>query len=165
MLKRLLFCLLLMLAGPAMGQSSIENSIVSQLRGQGYSNIEVNRTLLGRIRFVADRGNERREIVVNPATGVLMRDYTFRIPSGAPAPVVQDRERDRDSDRDRSGSSASSRPSGSDRATSPSGGGASRNSGNDRSGAGSGGARTSDPPPRNRTTRDDDDDDDDDDDE
>jgi uncharacterized membrane protein YgcG len=57
------------LAGP------IEDSIVSQLQKQGFRNIEVSRTLLGRSRIVARSNELIREIIVNRTTGEILRDY------------------------------------------------------------------------------------------
>ncbi len=54
---------------------SVENRIVSQLKDQGFTNIQINRTWLGRSRIVAASPKYTREIVVNPATGAIMRDY------------------------------------------------------------------------------------------
>ena len=53
----------------------VEDSIVRQLRAQGFGDIAVNRTLLGRSRIVAQSSTLYREIVVNPATGEILRDF------------------------------------------------------------------------------------------
>ncbi|WP_299045841.1 hypothetical protein [uncultured Tateyamaria sp.] len=53
----------------------IEDSIVRQLREQGFSQIDVRRTLLGRSRIVARSTDLYREIVVNPVTGEILRDF------------------------------------------------------------------------------------------
>ena len=53
----------------------VRNGIVLILREDGYSEIRISRTLLGRMRFVATRPDARREIVVNPNSGVVLRDY------------------------------------------------------------------------------------------
>lgn len=70
-LSALLACLALspLNAGP------IEDSIVRQLRDQGFGDIEVRRTLLGRSRIVAQSDTLYREIIVNPVTGEILRDY------------------------------------------------------------------------------------------
>lgn len=59
---------------PAAAQTPTD-TIVQQLRQQGYSNITVSRTWLGRIRIVGRSARGEREIVYNPSTGALMRDY------------------------------------------------------------------------------------------
>lgn len=63
----------LVLASPAAAQDYVD-SIVSQLREQGYRSIVQERTLLGRVRIVADRKDGEREIIVNPRTGEILRD-------------------------------------------------------------------------------------------
>lgn len=76
-LKRLLAAVAavaLFMASEAEAQSILD-SIARQLREQGYSRIEVSQTWLGRVRFVARGNGLRREIVVNPATGEILRDY------------------------------------------------------------------------------------------
>ena len=50
--------------------------LVSALRANGYDQIRTERTLLNRIRVVAERTAERREIVIDPRTGEVLRDYS-----------------------------------------------------------------------------------------
>lgn len=61
-------------AGAAAAQSRFD-MVVRQLGAQGYAEITVSQTLLGRTRIVARRGDERREIILNPRTGEILRDY------------------------------------------------------------------------------------------
>lgn len=61
-------------AFPAWAQSA-SDAIARQLRAQGYTSVEVSKTLLGRARIVARRKGELREIIVNPRTGEILRDY------------------------------------------------------------------------------------------
>ena len=77
MLKRLIlvFCLIIGADQVAAQGTSLRDRIVSQLREDGYTEIRMSRTLLGRIRFLAIGPPGRREIVVHPATGVVLRDY------------------------------------------------------------------------------------------
>jgi len=75
MLKRLFICLVLVGAPLSVAAQSVEEQIVSQLRDQGYQDIVANRTWLGRVRVVAVRGNRHRELVFNPLTGEILRDY------------------------------------------------------------------------------------------
>lgn len=72
-LKAFLAALMLTASAPAMAET-IEDSLVRQLRDQGFSEFEVTRTLLGRIQIIAISDELRREIVVNPATGEILRD-------------------------------------------------------------------------------------------
>jgi hypothetical protein len=51
-----------------------EQAILAQLRQDGYEQITVTTTLLGRIRIVADGAQGQREIVLNPRPGEVLRD-------------------------------------------------------------------------------------------
>lgn len=51
-------------------------SVTRQLRNQGFDIVSVSRTLLGRVRIVSRRGNQQREIVLDPRNGAILRDYT-----------------------------------------------------------------------------------------
>lgn len=66
-------------------------AVVNQLRQQGYRDVQVNRTLLGRARITGTRRGGLREIVLDPRTGEILRDLeTFA--NGAPrSPVIADR--------------------------------------------------------------------------
>jgi hypothetical protein len=63
----------LIAATPAAAQDHVED-IVSQLREQGFSNIQQESTLLGRVRIMASSGDGQREIILNPHTGEILRD-------------------------------------------------------------------------------------------
>lgn len=60
-------------SGAAMAQSFAEE-IVAQLTRQGFGSIVVERTWLGRIQILAERSDVRREIILNPGTGEILRD-------------------------------------------------------------------------------------------
>ena len=77
MMKQLILVLCLVLAAPpALADAdAIRDRIVAELQSDGFTQIRMNRTWLGRLRFVGDKPGARREIVVNPATGVILRDY------------------------------------------------------------------------------------------
>jgi hypothetical protein len=63
-------------ASMAIAQSPAD-SVVEQLRAQGYVEVEVSRTLLWRIRVVAQAPDGGwREIVLNRGTGEILRDYS-----------------------------------------------------------------------------------------
>ncbi len=61
------------MASAAMAES-FQKSVVAQLRSRGYREINVETTLLGRVRIVAARGGASREIILNPRTGEILRD-------------------------------------------------------------------------------------------
>ena len=54
---------------------TVEQAIIDQLAQQGFTRISVSRTLLGRTLIRATSGSMSREIVFNPTTGVILRDY------------------------------------------------------------------------------------------
>ncbi|MES2436057.1 MAG: hypothetical protein V4586_19765 [Pseudomonadota bacterium] len=56
---------------------SFQHSVVAQLRGQGYREINVERTMLGRVRIVGAKGGGTREIILNPRTGEILRDIVL----------------------------------------------------------------------------------------
>ncbi|PTQ74418.1 hypothetical protein [Celeribacter persicus] len=65
-----------LITAPALAQSaSVVDQVIAQLKAQGYSRITMGRTLLGRTRIVAENDTMRREIIINPATGEILRDY------------------------------------------------------------------------------------------
>jgi hypothetical protein len=61
------------LAGRA-HSASFADLIVEQLTQQGFADIEVETTWLGRVRIVASRTDGLREIILNPRTGEILRD-------------------------------------------------------------------------------------------
>jgi hypothetical protein len=69
------------IATPAMAQDYVA-SIVRQLKRQGFRAIVQERTLLGRIRIVASRKDGRREIIVNPKSGEILRDLWMPVAGG-----------------------------------------------------------------------------------
>jgi hypothetical protein len=90
-MKRLLFAaaLLAASAGPALART-IEDQVLSNLAAQGYVILEQGYTFLGRLRIVAENERFHREIVVNPGTGEILRDYAVRLaPRSAVLPVAR----------------------------------------------------------------------------
>ena len=68
-----LICLLAL--GPVAGRAqSTPDAIVAQLSEHGYTEFEVSRTWLGRVRIFARGGAVEREIVYNPSTGRVLVD-------------------------------------------------------------------------------------------
>lgn len=64
------------LPGPAMAQEDTRlNLLLSQLRAQGFTQVEIERTWLGRIKIEAESAYAEREIIYNPRTGEILRDY------------------------------------------------------------------------------------------
>ncbi len=54
---------------------TVEEQIIRQLQAQGFNRIEVQRTLLGRVRIDATSSTLERELIFNPGTGEILRDY------------------------------------------------------------------------------------------
>jgi hypothetical protein len=129
----------ILVSGPAQAQTA-QDQILKQLRDQGYGNIRSNRTLLGRVRILADRRDGSREIVFNPSTGSIMRDYVDRsdIESEALGGTVRSDSDDRKDD-----SRDDKNDSGSDDGKSGSGNSGSGNSGSGNSGSGNSGSGNS----------------------
>jgi len=135
-MKRILIPLVIsagLLGAPAHAAAS-EDSIVAELRDQGFTRIEIRRTLLGRTRILATSSTYEREIILNPSSGVIIRDYwTVRGAVGNEGPsriVGGPNQRDGGSD-NRSTTGGSDRDSG--------GGGSSGGSTGGSLGGGSGG--------------------------
>lgn len=81
------FCLGAVTAGMAVA-ASFEESVIAQLRAQGYKNITVERTLLGRVKISAKLKNGHREIILNPRTGEILRDLWIGADGGASSPQI-----------------------------------------------------------------------------
>lgn len=62
------------LSGAAHAETRVE-AIARHLAEQGYHDIEIGRTFLGRARIEAEKNGMEREIIVNPRTGEILRDY------------------------------------------------------------------------------------------
>ena len=56
---------------------TVEERLLAGLQAQGYTVIEKGYTFLGRLRIVAESSEIHREIVVNPGTGEILRDYAI----------------------------------------------------------------------------------------
>lgn len=83
-LRRLLICLLFLGSPLPAAAQTVQEQIITQLNDQGFDQMTVNRTLLGRVRIVARRGDLERELVFNPQTGEILRDLWVTLaPDGA----------------------------------------------------------------------------------
>jgi len=70
----LLGSIMLVAARPAAANTFVD-SLIGVLREEGYRNFEISSTFLGRTRIVASSATRRREVVLNPRTGEILRDY------------------------------------------------------------------------------------------
>lgn len=66
----------LLLATPVLAAASYEDDVARSLVGQGFAITSQRRTFLGRVRFTATRGETQREVVVDPSSGEILRDYS-----------------------------------------------------------------------------------------
>jgi hypothetical protein len=135
--SRLSLAALLAFSPMVAAAQSVQDSIIAQLQAQGFTQIEVSRTLLGRVRVKATSATLERELVFNPNTGEILRDYwENRSDNANSAPVVLNPNH---TDRDHSGGAGSS-GSGSEPSTDDGKSGSSGSGGsNSGSGSGSGG--------------------------
>lgn len=77
----------LLMAAPVLAQDILDQ-IKAQLLEQGYTTIEVSRTLLGRTQVEASSATFEREIIFDPRTGEILRDYWQAIGGKASPDVV-----------------------------------------------------------------------------
>jgi hypothetical protein len=74
-------------AGPAFARD-VTGDVVDQLLRLGYGKVSVSRTILGRVRITAVRGNIQREIVLDPRSGEILRDLSLR--NGRVSPLIRE---------------------------------------------------------------------------
>ena len=88
------------LATPAVAQpASVADQIITMLRDQGYTEIRISRTWLGRVRILAVSDQYWREIIISPRTGEILRDYWEPVaPDGSSPSGYFDREELEDGD-------------------------------------------------------------------
>ena len=80
--------------------ADVTTAWVKQLRLDGYDEITVSRTWLGRVRIVAEKDEIEREIILHRATGEVLRDYSraedgsLRLPLGFEVDLDEDDDDD-----------------------------------------------------------------------
>ncbi len=74
-LATLLLSVCLLALPMASEAQSVEQLVIDRLAAEGYRDIRISRTWLGRVRFVARGPAGEREIVINPSTGAVLRDF------------------------------------------------------------------------------------------
>jgi hypothetical protein len=85
--------------GPAQAKTKDIAAVwVQQLLLDGYEEIEVSQTWLGRVRIQAEKGDLEREIIFNPQTGEVLRDYSHGGDGGLRLPLGFDVDLDDDDD-------------------------------------------------------------------
>jgi hypothetical protein len=68
---------------PAPAGADTADAIANELRREGYSDVRIERTLLGRTRILGEGPPGRREVVIDRGTGEILRDLS-EAPRGAP---------------------------------------------------------------------------------
>ncbi|MEM8978871.1 MAG: hypothetical protein AAGD04_05265 [Pseudomonadota bacterium] len=71
----LLTALIVLSQSGAVFAQSVQDSVVEQLTAQGFEITKMRRTFLGRVRIEAQSEDLERELVFNPNTGEVLRDY------------------------------------------------------------------------------------------
>lgn len=67
------------LTTPAMAADwGAADTVIQRLISEGYTQIRIDRTWLGRIQIEARGAGGEREVIVNPRTGEILRDYLYR---------------------------------------------------------------------------------------
>lgn len=81
-----------------------EDEVTLRLRREGFRVTERTRTWLGRIKIQARKGRKLREIVLDPTSGEVLRDYTEDVSSQQSQPARRTSRRDDNSGGSGSGS-------------------------------------------------------------
>lgn len=68
---------------------TVQEQIITQLTDQGFGDFEISRTFLGRVRVVTQSDQLQRELVFNPTTGEMLRDYWEPLAGSDSAPQIQ----------------------------------------------------------------------------
>ncbi|MEL6573415.1 MAG: hypothetical protein AAFQ64_17275 [Pseudomonadota bacterium] len=87
-MRNVLIILAFLLIPLSAAAQSVEDQVATQLRTQGYDVITMSRTLLGRLRVLAQSEEFERELVINPTTGEILRDITRLRADDAASPRV-----------------------------------------------------------------------------
>jgi len=81
-------CLAFALCCGTAGAATYEERVIVQLRAMGYTDITISFTLLGRAQILAIGEQDTREIVLNPRTGEILRDFARGNSTGDEEPVA-----------------------------------------------------------------------------
>lgn len=90
------------MATPAMAQDDrVTRGVLRQLERQGFEIERINRTWLGRVRILASRRGQSRELVVDPRNGAILRDFISDDDDDDRPRIPDIRDHDDDEDRGR----------------------------------------------------------------
>ncbi len=141
MMRHILIVLVLLASAPPALAAEFAQIWARHLALEGYQDIRLSRTWLGRVRIVAEKSDREREIVINPRTGEVLRDLTRLLGGGTGLPPdLEDAVGSEEQEGGNSGSSSENSGSGSENSGSGSSnsGSGSSNSGSGSSNSGSG---------------------------
>lgn len=99
-MKKIILIAFVCMFGSPIWAADVSGAWVKQLRIDGYDDIEITRTWLGRIRIFAEKGEIEREIILHAGTGEVLRDYsrhedgTIRLPLGFEVELEDDEDDD-----------------------------------------------------------------------
>jgi hypothetical protein len=127
-------------AGTAFASQS-EDEVTRRLHREGFRITQRKRTWLGRIKIQAKNGKKLREIVLDPTSGEVLRDYTEELSSQQSQSARRSNRRDDNNGGSSSGSDEQGGSSGGDSGSSGSGDGSGETGGGEPGGSetGSGG--------------------------
>lgn len=138
--------------------SQSEDDVAHRLAREGFRITERKRTWLGRIKIQAQKGRKLREVVLDPSTGEVLRDYTEDLASGSSNTKTRSSNRRDDNGRGagaesdgKEGSGGGSGPGGSESGGSETGDGGSGAGGEPGGGTGGGGEQGGEPEERGET--------------
>lgn len=81
------FAAVSLMAGSAYAET-VADQISRQLRNQGFGQVSVTQTWLGRTRIIGQSDKGQREIIVNPKTGEILRDLFTGAGGSVSRPVI-----------------------------------------------------------------------------
>jgi len=79
--------------GPAVA-ATVKEKLVNELKSQGFVDLTITRTWLGRTRIIGSNGKYKRELVFNPYSGEILRDYWEEVKSTEDKPKSDAKEKD-----------------------------------------------------------------------
>jgi uncharacterized membrane protein YgcG len=94
--RRLILGLVAVLAAGPVSAQSLADRVTRDLERQGMTSIETSRTLLGRTRIVGTGPEGRREVILNPRTGEILRDLWQPSGTGSGGGLLSTRDDDDD---------------------------------------------------------------------
>ncbi|HPD92108.1 MAG: hypothetical protein H6900_09765 [Rhodobacter sp.] len=76
--------MVVLVSAQAAWATDVQDPVVARLRNEGYSQVEVSRTWLGRTRILASGPQGQREVILSRNSGEVLRDHMLSGPGAAP---------------------------------------------------------------------------------